>query len=195
MEQESSETRARYLSTQVIPHALWNPNVHYRLPNSPPLVLILSQLNPVYALIFCFFHIHLTLLSRLRLGLPCSFFPSGTPTTNLHAFLSPPMCHIPGLSHLPWLMTITIFSFLLWLNSNTRVYAASLSRFRDHTQTQHTWKDHSGRWTGPSQRDLYLTTHNICNRQTSTHPVGFEFAIPAAKGAAADPRPDNSWWQ
>jgi hypothetical protein len=34
-------------------------------------------------------------------------------------------------------------------------------------------------------RDLYLTTHNTHNRQTSTLPVGFEPAIPASK------RPDT----
>ena len=31
------------------------------------------------------------------------------------------------------------------------------------------------------RRDLYLTTHNIHNRQTSMPPVGFESTIPASK--------------
>jgi hypothetical protein len=44
------------------------------------------------------------------------------------------------------------------------------------------------------RRDLYLTTHNTHNRQTSMPPAGFEPVIPA-KRAAADPRlrPHGHW--
>jgi hypothetical protein len=63
------------------------PEVHYRVHNSPPLVPILSQINPVhttpsYVLILSF---------HLRLGLPSGLFPSGFPIKILYAFLFSPI--------------------------------------------------------------------------------------------------------
>jgi hypothetical protein len=39
-----------------------------------------------------------------------------------------------------------------------------------------------------SRRNLYLTTHNTYNRQTSTHPAGFEPAMPSNE------RPHTHTW-
>ena len=59
--------------------------------------------------------------------------------------------------------------------------ASSFTRFLDHTQ----WRITVGRnpldeWSA-RRRDLYLTTHNIHNRQTSMTPVGFEITISAGE--------------
>ena len=59
--------------------------------------------------------------------------------------------------------------------------ASSFTRFLNHTQ----WLATVGRtpldkWSA-RHRDLYLTTHNTHNRQTSMHPAGFEPTIPVSE--------------
>ena len=57
--------------------------------------------------------------------------------------------------------------------------ASSLIRFLDHTQRSTTvGRTPLGEWSA-RRRDLFLTTHNNHNRQTSTPPMGFEPIISA----------------
>jgi hypothetical protein len=72
-------------ASQEIPRLLWNPKFHYRIDNSPPLVTILSQINPVHTFPPYFPKIH------LRLGLQSGLFRSGFPTKILIVFLTSPM--------------------------------------------------------------------------------------------------------
>ena len=59
--------------------------------------------------------------------------------------------------------------------------ASSLTRFLDHTQRRITvGRTPLDEWSA-RRRDLYLTTHNTHNRQTSMPPVGFEPTIPASE--------------
>jgi hypothetical protein len=59
--------------------------------------------------------------------------------------------------------------------------AVSFLRFRDHTQGHTTvGRTPLDEWSA-RRRDLYLTTHNAHNRQTSMLPAGFEAAIPAGE--------------
>jgi len=61
------------------------------------------------------------------------------------------------------------------------VMASSLTRFLDHTQRRTTvGRTLLGEWSA-RRRDLYLTTHNTLNRQTSMPPVGFEPTISAGE--------------
>jgi hypothetical protein len=56
------------------------------------------------------------------------------------------------------------------------------SRFQGHTHLRHTTVGRTPLDEWPARRrDLYLTTHNTDNRQTSMPPVEFEPAIPVSE--------------
>jgi hypothetical protein len=60
-----------------------------------------------------------------------------------------------------------IFYFLLWRCDPTRVMSSSFLRFLDHTQRRTTvGRTSLDEWSA-RRKDLYLTTHNIHNRQIS----------------------------
>ena len=68
---------------------------------------------------------------------------------------------------------LTTISFL-WRCDPTRVMASAFLRFLDHTQRRTTvGRTRLDKWSA-RRRDLYLTTHNTHNRQTSMPPLGFE---------------------
>ena len=71
--------------------------------------------------------------------------------------------------------------FFLWHCSPTRAMASSFLRFLDHTQRRITvGRTPLDEWSA-RRRDLYLTTHNTHNRQTSMAPVGLEPTISAGE--------------
>jgi hypothetical protein len=67
-------------ASQEVPHILCNPKDYYRIHKSPPLVPILSQINPAHALP--------TDLCKIFQGA----VPSGFPTEALYALLLSPIC-------------------------------------------------------------------------------------------------------
>jgi hypothetical protein len=102
MELSPSWEDANCAATPELPWILLNPKVHYRVHKSPPLVLILIQIDPVHIIPFYLRPI-LILFTHLRLGLPSGFLPSGFPTSILYGLLFPPSCYMPCTSHRPWL--------------------------------------------------------------------------------------------
>lgn len=90
-EARSSSVRQEYRSTCV----LWNPKVYYYAHNRPPLVPVLSQINPGRALISCSLKIHFTMI------LPCTswFYKC---CLSLGFSLLSCMCHMPCPSRPSW---------------------------------------------------------------------------------------------
>jgi hypothetical protein len=55
MDQSTSSETNSSSTSQESPCLLYNLRVHCRVHNSPPLIPILSQINPVHNHLFCFF--------------------------------------------------------------------------------------------------------------------------------------------
>ena len=72
--------------SQKITRFLWSPKVGYRVYNSPQLVTISSQINPVQAPFPIYLISILILCSHLSLCFPSLLVPSGFPTKILHTF-------------------------------------------------------------------------------------------------------------
>ena len=67
------------------------------------------------------------------------------------------------------------------LAAQSRAMASSFLRFLDHTQRPNTvGKTTLDEWSA-RRRDLYLTTLNTHNRQTSLPPAGFEPTVSASE--------------
>jgi hypothetical protein len=80
------------------------------------------------------------------------------------------------------MIKIFFFFFFLWLDSPIWAWASSFRRGFMVTHFRHTTLGRTPLDEGPARRrDLYLTTHNTHNRQTSMPPVGFEPTIPVSE--------------
>ena len=72
--------------------------------------------------------------------------------------------------------TVVVFFTARW-----QAFASSCSRFLDHTQRRTTVGRNSLDEWSARRTDIYLTTHNTHNRQTSMPPVGFKPKIAAGE--------------
>jgi len=70
-----------------------------------------------------------------------------------------------------------------WCNSPQWARASSFTRFLDHTRRTAVSRTPLDEWSA-RHRDIYLTTHNTHNKQTSMPPVGFEPTISCATGTS-----------
>jgi hypothetical protein len=83
MELSPSGRATNSAAPQEFPSILWNLKVRYRVHKSPPLVHIMSQMNPINTIPLRSISI---LFTHLHIGLPSGLFPSGFPTNILYVF-------------------------------------------------------------------------------------------------------------
>ena len=102
MEYRSSWETSRSSATQEFIRILYNPKIHYRIHNSPPPVLILRQIDPVYAPHPTSLKSIWILPCHLRLGLPSCFL------TQVSALK--PRTHLTSLPHVLHALPISVFS-------------------------------------------------------------------------------------
>jgi hypothetical protein len=100
---------ANCAATQEIPKISRNPRVHYRDHKSPPLVPILSQINPIHSIPSYFSKINFNTAQPPTSWFPSGLVPSDFPTNILYTFLVPHSCYMHCQSQHLALIILIIF--------------------------------------------------------------------------------------
>jgi hypothetical protein len=123
-----------------------NLKVDYRVHKSPPLIAILSQINPVHTTASYFYKIRLNIITHQRLGLPSGLFPSSVTIRIPCAFLFSHLAKTTGyeaphyvvfsklLPCHPSLVHIVSSSPCSWILSMCVFHLMSETRFHVHTK-------------------------------------------------------------
>ena len=107
-----SRTDCSSLSIREIPRILWNSKVHHRVRNSPSVVHVLSQINPIHTFLSCAFRVcvnRFPIYAEVFLVVFSLGFPTKTLCISLLypilATCTPPpplKSHLPRFCHFSW---------------------------------------------------------------------------------------------
>jgi hypothetical protein len=180
MEQSPSLEVNRSSASQELPCILWNPKVHYRTQNPPP-VPILSHINPVHAPHPTSWR-SILIFSHLRLSLPSGLLHWGLPNQYPVCFLAikilqghmlppPPSYAYDADYFFPFICFTMIFQTLDCVTNDRVICEGYIERTWGHRPWA-TWKWHPSYC---SQRPKEHTIHNQSNRYLS--PGSSEYAF------------------
>jgi hypothetical protein len=123
------------LKKLVLPQLVNKLHKSYWKENSSPVsfVPVVSQINPVQALLSCVSKICLMLIFHLRLGLCSRYFLQVSPSKPFIYFCSPSTYHMPRKLHLIYFSTLIMFSDS-WRSSLCSFLLFPLFLSQDHMQ-------------------------------------------------------------
>ena len=121
MEQSPSWEANRFSASQEIPHILWNLKVHYLIHMSPPLIPILTQLDPVHTPSSHFLKIHLNIIHPSAPGYSKWSLSLGFPPPKPCTCLSPPP--YGSLYHFYYIITSSLLLSLSHIYTGTYLYS------------------------------------------------------------------------
>jgi len=114
-------------SSKEIPHLSLSQKVYYCVCKSPPLVPILSQMNPVHTFPFYFSKIHSDIIDNLCLCLPGGLFPSGFLIKILYEFF---VSHMHATCPIDLILLNLITVIICWKVQITKLLIMQCSETR-----------------------------------------------------------------